>query len=244
MKTPPAFQFYASDYLSSSKVQRMTLEAQGAYVRLLCYSWQDGYIPADVALLARLCNCTVKRMAVLWDSFLRDCFIPSGSDPDKLVNARLEEVRSKVTEFKAERSQSGKLGAAKRWKDHSSANDSAIEQPLTKNSSPVFSLHIPPIVPQNGNGKTETGYAVEFEEFWKEYPKRIGKGAAFREWKKLRPSQALQDSILHALKHQKLSLQWNRDGGVYIPNPSTWLHQRRWDDDIPSGRQHDGDIVV
>lgn len=116
MAQPPAFQFYASDYLSSSKVQRMSLEAEGAYIRLLAYNWQDGYIPADVSLLARMCKATTKKMAVLWDCYLRDCFQPSANDPDKLVNPRLEEVRLEQEAYRARKAAAGALGGTAKAK--------------------------------------------------------------------------------------------------------------------------------
>jgi len=28
------------------------------------------------------------------------------------------------------------------------------------------------------------------------------------------------------------SESWNRDGGRYIPHPSTWLNGRRWEDEL------------
>src|SRR5215471_84097 len=161
---PPAFQFYASDYLSSSKVQRMTLEAQGAYIRLLAYSWLDGHISTDIGQLARLCGVSRKKMAHLWDNYLRDCFRPTENDPNKLVNERLESVRSKLAEFKAERSTSGRLGAERRWRKHGPANDSAndsavdeangsgIEQPIAQNSSSSSSSS-PPYSPPKGDDR-------------------------------------------------------------------------------------------
>ena len=36
---------------------------------------------------------------------------------------------------------------------------------------------------------------------------------------------------MKAVEHQKTWDQWNRDGGQYIPNPSTWLNQHRWEDE-------------
>jgi hypothetical protein len=36
--------------------------------------------------------------------------------------------------------------------------------------------------------------------------------------------------MVAALERQRRSTQWLRDGGRYIPNPSTWLKQERWDD--------------
>ena len=50
----PAFQFYPTDYLGSQRVQMMTLDEEGAYIRLLSYCWQHGTIPSDPAQAARL----------------------------------------------------------------------------------------------------------------------------------------------------------------------------------------------
>lgn len=69
-----------------------------------------------------------------------------------------------------------------------------------------------------------------FEEFWEAYPKKIGKGAARKSWEKLRPCQALRGQILDSVERYRKTAQWQRDGGQYIPNPSTWLNQERWED--------------
>lgn len=70
-----------------------------------------------------------------------------------------------------------------------------------------------------------------FERFWVAYPKKQGKGAAEKAWIKLKPSEALTNQMLQALEFAKKCAQWNRDGGQYIPNPATWLNQKRWEDD-------------
>ena len=71
-----------------------------------------------------------------------------------------------------------------------------------------------------------------FEEFWKAYPKKVGKGYAFDCFKKIRVSRSLLDTMLEAIAKQKKSNMWKRDKGQYIPNPSTWLNQKRWEDDL------------
>ena len=53
-------------------------------------------------------------------------------------------------------------------------------------------------------------------------------------WRKLRPDAALREKILLALRAQKQSRQWTRDGGEFIPHPATWLHQRRFEDELTS----------
>lgn len=74
-----------------------------------------------------------------------------------------------------------------------------------------------------------------FDEFFEEYPRQVGKGAAEEAWNKINPDRTLFDSIMSALKAAKKSDQWRRDNGRYIPNPSKWLNERRWEDKIPDG---------
>ena len=71
-----------------------------------------------------------------------------------------------------------------------------------------------------------------FDEFWKAYPKKVGKGYAYECFKKIKPSRKLLDTMLEAIAKQKKSDMWKRDKGQYIPNPSTWLNQKRWEDDL------------
>ena len=37
-----------------------------------------------------------------------------------------------------------------------------------------------------------------------------------------------------ALKTQRASEEWRRDNGRAIPYPSTWLNNRRWEDEVPA----------
>ena len=45
MKKPPAFQFYADDFIGG--VSDMTQSEVGAYIMLLCHQWNRGEIPTD-----------------------------------------------------------------------------------------------------------------------------------------------------------------------------------------------------
>lgn len=71
-----------------------------------------------------------------------------------------------------------------------------------------------------------------FDAFYAMYPKHVGKAAALKAWNKLKPNAELQEIMAKALMEQKQSAQWNKDGGQYIPNPATWLNQRRWEDEV------------
>lgn len=73
-----------------------------------------------------------------------------------------------------------------------------------------------------------------FAEFWKSYPKKVGKKAAEKSWQKLKPDAELFERIMQAVTAAKGSDQWNRENGRFIPNPSTWINQGRWDDELPA----------
>lgn len=87
---------------------------------------------------------------------------------------------------------------------------------------------------KNNSGVSNVADAASrFDAFWEVYPRKVGKAAAQKSWDKLCPDDALCDTILSAAEAQKRSAQWLKDGGQYIPNPATWLNQRRWEDELP-----------
>jgi hypothetical protein len=71
-----------------------------------------------------------------------------------------------------------------------------------------------------------------FEIFWRAYPKRIGKGAAERSWNKINPDDNLLQVMLGSIANAEESEQWQKENGQFIPNPATWLNQKRWQDEI------------
>lgn len=96
----------------------------------------------------------------------------------------------------------------------------AIEEEVEERSTPI--------VPKRGRQRKE--YSGEFLAFYKAYPNKTGKAPAFRAWEKERPDIAV---VLTALSLHVKSEQWKKENGKYIPNPATWINQRRWEDEIP-----------
>lgn len=68
-----------------------------------------------------------------------------------------------------------------------------------------------------------------FEEFWKCYPKRRGKGAARKAYAKAVRNVEHSD-IMAGLRRFVLAEPWHGDI-QFCPHPSTWLNQERWDDE-------------
>ena len=131
MAKAPAFQFYAQDFISDENVVLMSNQEVGCYIKLLCFQWKQGSIPSDINKIAKLCGENSEVMAELWPS-IEPCFKQNGRR-DRMANPRMEAERKKMNAYRKERSEAGKRGAKKRWKNKHK-NGSAIKEPLAKNS--------------------------------------------------------------------------------------------------------------
>lgn len=110
---------------------------------------------------------------------------------------------------------------------------------------------LPPIVPLSGgapmasngmpkgrsrpatpNRKATSALDPDFVRFWQDYPRKVAKTRAEAVWAAAMPTPALARTILDALAHH--AAFWRRHGTPLdkIPHPATWLHQRRWEDQL------------
>jgi hypothetical protein len=87
--------------------------------------------------------------------------------------------------------------------------------------------------------KKKHQYSVEFEKFWSEFPpnpRKSGKHYAYKIWNRKKLDEKVNDIVSH-LSIIKNSDQWKKDKGQYIPMPSTYLSQERFDQELPSQRK-------
>lgn len=85
-----------------------------------------------------------------------------------------------------------------------------------------------PALPEPNESK-QSAMDRRFERWYKVYPKKVGRGAAERAFAKYKPDDQLTDTMIQAVEAQKQTRQW-KEG--YIPNPATWLNQKRWLDEV------------
>lgn len=79
--------------------------------------------------------------------------------------------------------------------------------------------------------KPPKGADERFDRFWAAYPRKTAKEPARKAFVKIKPDDALLETMLAAIGTHSLTDQWRRDNGQYIPHAATWLNQRRWEDD-------------
>lgn len=165
----PAFQFYPKDFLTDEKVVLMSNTEVGIYLRLLCFCWLERTLPIETESLAQMARIPIKQFTKLWEkSVLRTCF--QVGDDGRLHHKRLDEERTKQTDFQRRQSDLGAAGAEKRWGRHrpaiatpskldrpaiatpSKQNGPAIVSPMGFDSSPSSSPspYVPPNPPDGG----------------------------------------------------------------------------------------------
>lgn len=79
--------------------------------------------------------------------------------------------------------------------------------------------------------KLDKIHPLLFDNFYEQYPKKVGKQKALTSWNNLckNNSSLKYSTIIDALKLQAQSHQWKDK--QFIPHPTTWLNQKRWEDD-------------
>ena len=90
-------------------------------------------------------------------------------------------------------------------------------------------INNPPIPPKGKNAQP-TATDADFERFWKAYPNKTGKEYARKCFAKVTENV---NTLIEAVERQKTWDRWTKEGGKFIPNPSTWLNQKRWEDEPP-----------
>ncbi|MDD5485959.1 MAG: hypothetical protein PHW65_00130 [Dehalococcoidales bacterium] len=88
-----------------------------------------------------------------------------------------------------------------------------------------------PVYVSESSLKKEDCKGKEFEEFWQLYPRKVGKGSARRAFH-THKCKDIMEKIKKSIDIQKHSDQWQKDGGQFIPHPTTWINQERWNDEV------------
>lgn len=78
---------------------------------------------------------------------------------------------------------------------------------------------------------------IRFEAFWLAYPKKVGKEAARKAW-----AFAMGVTTPERVEAAVRAYKWPEDPR-FIPHPSTWLNQGRWDDEPTPDAPRPEDVI-
>ena len=206
------YQFHIGDYRSSTS--HLSNEEDLAYRRLLdMYYDTEKPIPTDIEWVARrlrMAPCDI--YAVLKDFFKQT--------KEGWTNETAERNIKSYHEYLTKQSENGKKGGRPKTQplstDKPEKSEAKPKKSLTSNHKPI----------------TSNQSNTFFDMFWSTYPKKTDKAKAEASFKKINPDQQLLNTMLVGLEAQCRSDQWTREHGKFIPHPSTWLNNRRWEDEV------------
>ena len=202
------------------------------------FVWREKRIKAK---LLPYDNCDIKKLAINLD---KSGFIRFYSDGDEVYcnvttfndhqnphkNERLkgsdipaysEEMRQAV-DLKGLTINRDKSGLESEY-SHSDRADSLIPYPDSLILNPES------CTPESNADKSADIDLIPFDDFWNIWPKKTGGDPAKKSWKKLK----VDNSLFNLIKHHLITLDaYGQTEKQFIPNPATYLNQKRWEDEV------------
>lgn len=230
-----SYSFHIRDYLT--KTRHLSPLEDLAYRRCLdTYYTEESPLPADPMRVARLIALPEYQAEV--ELVLNEFFVLT---EDGWRNDRADHEIAAYRDRAEIARQNGRSGGRpKKTKSVVAENPPGTQSEPAGN--PVETNSQANQEPSNPNlnltqaGKTRANKAPVdlglFDQFWKAYPRKVAKPEAMKAFVRIKPDAELMQQIMSALERAKASRDWQKDDGQFIPYPSTWLNQARWEDEL------------
>lgn len=128
--------------------------------------------------------------------------------------------------------------------DYNPKSEKPIQASEPKSENPTMgkSLHgkTRPISNTERTNNTEADTKIKdavytderFHNVWTLYPRKTGKGGAWKSWQKLKVTNEMYLKMCRSIELYSKTPQWKKDNGQFIPHLATFLNQRRFDDEV------------
>jgi hypothetical protein len=221
-----------------SSIWNESAEVRCVWIAILAIKDKDGNVRGSAATMARIANVPLASVVEALDKFQSPD--PDSNTPDN-EGRRLVAVPGgwHVVNHAIYRGRDYREVEAERKREYRKKKDLSGTSP---GQVPDFSVSVSSSVSE-GDSKGETPtkpkrvrkkkepeeYTDDFCRFWDAYPRKANKRYAWESWQGALDRPPL-DRILLAVEMQSRQDSWLKDGGQYIPHPSTWLNRGGWDD--------------
>ena len=257
---PPAFQFYAKDWLAFP-VQRMSLAAQGAYLKCLCFTWASSAdqcsLVDDDDFIARAIGIPVEHWRELRAEIQHDFAPMFQAKEGRLVSPWLKQEAAKQRKYRKLQAQKGQKSAQQRFNRGSTAvqpeyqpegNSSSSSSKKEKEREARMRVEtkfspFPTDLEQKGtpaqrggsNGKLKATWKPDvLERLYNAWPEhRKDWEPAVTVWNELKATEEEVEAMKRCFKYSMDSHDWIKDRGKFIPSLAKWLKERRWERPLP-----------
>jgi uncharacterized protein YdaU (DUF1376 family) len=222
------YQFHINDFIGETHF--LNNHETSIYLKLFNhYLHEEKPLKNNMIFLQRLCGGTEDEVQNVLNLFFE---LKEDSWHRESLDFIIHEYQSK----KEANSRGGKKSALIRKQKLADKSSLSVLQ-LTNNNKPLIINQEPEINKEETLTKeqltndlqySESIFLEQFEEFWNIYPKKVGKEAARKEWLRLKPDL---EKVKKSLGWQRSCKEWRNEDGRYIPYPSKYLLEQRWQDE-------------
>lgn len=182
----------------------------GIYIRLLCFAWTKNAKPFKEKDAYRICQCVDDKCKLIVMRVLSEFFIvnevgDTESNKDfTFTHKRITKEYEYLQKYYVNKSESGKRGASKRWNGANGETMAPIPSPIP--------------IPNNNNS---------FDIFWESLSNKRGskKMASVKYEKECKDQDP--ELLAKIFNHYSGKIK----DKTFIPHVSTWLNQRRFEDE-------------
>lgn len=224
----PALPLFTDAYFADTR-HLSTLES-GAYLHLLMTAWRtpNCSLPDDDKTLARYAGVDGRTWARIKTVVMAFWSLENG----EWVQKRLSKERAycnKIAEVRRANGQAG--GRPKSLNKNENENLAGLlneSKPKAPTPTPIQELDIAKAI-SNSHAREKNQKADQFDEFWKEYPIKKGKGAARKAYVSAVKKGVSYGELIEAVRKYRASVA-GKDPR-YTAHASTWLNAERWTDE-------------
>ena len=218
------YQFHIGDYISHTS--HLSADEDLAYRRMLDLYYMTEKPLGDAGSTARRIKSTPEIVQAILSEFFTQC---DDGWRNKRCDVVIDAYQGKISQAKA----AGRASAEARKVNKINGNDTLAQRSFNASATDVqpTNNHKPITNNQKKERISRSTSSAEFDLFWNEYPRKVGRGLAVKAWSKA-IAKTLPATIVDGLNQWKRSKDFPLED-KYIPHATTWLNGERWLDQIP-----------
>lgn len=126
MNKPPAFQFYAKDWIADTR--ELGPFGRGVLIDLIAFCWENGHVPDNPTGVSTVVGTTVEQVEAVWPMLVLK-FTTEGAPVGRMLNRRLEAERAKQLAYRTQQSAKGIASGESRRRNSGMNNGSTGVEP-------------------------------------------------------------------------------------------------------------------
>jgi uncharacterized protein YdaU (DUF1376 family) len=209
----PYFPLFVNNWLGSGRVSAMTPAEEGAYIRLLCYEWNDDKcsLPNDDLSLA-----TLSRLGVDWKQSAAKLRAMFDEHDGRLYSEKLLSLRMEADTLREKKHSAGVKGMLSRW--HNKAITKLLQNdnptptptptPTEQNKASESNTEKKPqaarVIKQNASADIDIPERLQTPEFL----------AAWEDWKQHRKEIKKPLTLKSSMAQMRQFIEWGPDRAV------------------------------